>query len=324
MDNLTHTMAGALLAECGLKRTSRLAYPALLIGANLPDVDILSYAFGGAVAALGFRRGWTHGVLAMVVLPVLLALLLVTWDRWRRQRSSVAQRASSAPEPLRPLIGVAALGILSHPLLDLVNNYGVRLLMPFSDRWFYGDAIWIVDPWILAFVIGGTWLARRRAARGRPSRKTARLALAGLVLYVGLMTYISHAAVRLVAREAGLTGDVSARTLMMAPEPARLGVRTGLLDTGNAYERWRVAWTPWGSRVERLTPAIDKGSADPRAPLARATETGTRYFAWARFPFFVCGVDGDPGLVHLGDARYSEGPVEAWSTTRVRVSGGAR
>jgi len=322
MDNLTHTMAGALLAECGLKERSTLAYPALLIGANLPDLDILSYAFGGAVAALGFRRGWTHGVLAMAVLPVVLALLLITWDRFRRQRSSVAMRASAAPVLLRPLVGVSAIGILSHPLLDLVNNYGVRLLMPFSDRWFYGDAIWIVDPWILAFVVGGTWLARRRAARGRTSRKTARLALAGLVLYIGAMTWISHAATRLVAGEAGLTGDVSPRTLMMAPDPARFGIRSGLLDTGSAYERWRVTWTPWGSRIERLDPSIAKGDSDPRAALAKASATGARYASWARFPFFVCGVDGDPGLVHLGDARYSEGPVEAWSTARVRVSGG--
>ncbi|MEP7384773.1 MAG: metal-dependent hydrolase [Gemmatimonadota bacterium] len=323
MDNLTHTMAGALLAECGLKRHSRLAYPALLIGANLPDIDVASYLFGDGLTGLTFRRGWTHGVLAMVVLPVVLTLLLITWSRYRRSRSSVVARASRAPVAVRPLIVVAAIGIWSHPLLDLLNNYGVRLLMPFSDRWFYGDAIYIVDPWILALLIGGTWLSRRRARQGRSRRKTARVALVGLLAYVATMIYISHASVRLVADAAGRNGILSPRTIMMSPDPALATTRTGLLDSGNHYERWRVDWRPWGSRVERLTGDIPKGDDDPRAALARATERGRRYLAWSRFPFFVCGVDGDPALVHLGDARYSEGPLESWSTTRVRVTPGA-
>lgn len=319
MDNLTHTMAGALLAECGLKHRSRLAYPALLIGANLPDVDILSYVFYDALTALAFRRGWTHGVLAMVVLPVVLATLLIVWSRARRQRQSVESRASIAPVAYLPLLGVAAVGVVSHPLLDLVNNYGVRLLMPFSARWFYGDAIYIVDPWILAFVIGGTWLTRRRENAGRPSVAVARVALAGVLAYIAAMTYISHDAARLVAREAGLSTPVSPRVLMLDPDPVRALTRRGLLDTGDAYERWRVEWRPGGSRVERVLPPIPKGDGDPRALAASATHDGQRYLTWARFPFFVCGVDGDPALVHLGDARYSEGPAPAWSTTRVRV-----
>jgi hypothetical protein len=36
------------------------------------------------------------------------------------------------------------------------NTYGVRLLMPYSDRWFYGTALSIIDPWV--------WLAEGPAA----------------------------------------------------------------------------------------------------------------------------------------------------------------
>ena len=319
MDNLTHTLAGALLAECGLKHRSRLAYPALLIGANLPDIDVVSLLFGSNLTSLSYRRGWTHGIVAMVVLPVLLALLLTAWDRWRRRHRPPSTQPGREVLAFGPLARVAAIGILSHPLLDLVNSYGVRLLMPFSPRWFYGDAIFIVDPWILALLIGGTWLARRRARNGRPSLKTARLALAGLVVYVGVMVYISHAAVRLVAREAGLTGPISPRILMMSPEAAMFTTRTGLRDTGDAYERWKVEWRPWGSRVQRLPASIPKGDDDARAMRARTTVEGRRYLAWSRFPFFVSGVDGDSLAVHLGDARYSEGPMQAWSTLRLRV-----
>ena len=68
MDPLTHTLLGANLAATRLGATTRLAGAALVIGANLPDVDAVTY-FLGDDAALGLRRGWTHGVLALAVLP---------------------------------------------------------------------------------------------------------------------------------------------------------------------------------------------------------------------------------------------------------------
>jgi inner membrane protein len=62
-------------------------------------------------------------------------------------------------------LGLSLLGVLSHPFLDWLNNYGVRLLMPFSDRWFYGDTLFIVDPW-LWLILGGavalTWTTHTR------------------------------------------------------------------------------------------------------------------------------------------------------------------
>ncbi len=42
MDPLAHTLFGAALAESGLKRRSRYATATLLIGANLPDIDVVA------------------------------------------------------------------------------------------------------------------------------------------------------------------------------------------------------------------------------------------------------------------------------------------
>jgi inner membrane protein len=159
MDPLAHTLAGAALAETRLARGpdgSRLplATATLLMAANLPDVDVFSYVRGGDFA-LGFRRGWTHGVLAMVVLPLVLWGVLLAWQRWvRRPRGT-------PPAPAGRLLLLAYVGVLSHPLLDWLNVYGVRLLMPFSGRWFYGDAVFIVDPWIWLVLGCAVYLARR-------------------------------------------------------------------------------------------------------------------------------------------------------------------
>ena len=143
MDPITHTLVGASLAESGLKRLSPLATATLVIGANAPDIDAIAM-FMGRDVSLGFRRGWTHGILAIIVLPLVVAGVIMTFDRLRRR----LQRSDSPPVSARPIVGLAYLAVLSHPALDWLNTYGIRLLMPFDGRWFYGDALFIVDPWI--------------------------------------------------------------------------------------------------------------------------------------------------------------------------------
>jgi inner membrane protein len=69
MDNLAHTLAGAALGEAGLKQKTGLAMAALMIAANLPDIDALGLLFGENLA---WRRGWTHGPIALVLMPIAL------------------------------------------------------------------------------------------------------------------------------------------------------------------------------------------------------------------------------------------------------------
>jgi inner membrane protein len=62
LDNITHTLAGALIAEMGLRRWSRCIcrFP---MGANAPDIDVFApIAF--PVDGIEFHRGPLHGVFA--------------------------------------------------------------------------------------------------------------------------------------------------------------------------------------------------------------------------------------------------------------------
>src|SRR3546814_19937288 len=72
MDNLTHSLAGAMLGQMGLKRRTGLAMPTLILAANLPDID--AGCAGYCIESLAMRRGLTHGPVALLVLPLLL------WD----------------------------------------------------------------------------------------------------------------------------------------------------------------------------------------------------------------------------------------------------
>ena len=164
MDPIAHTFTGAALAASGLRRSSPLATAALILGANAPDIDVLS-SFAGDFHELAFRRGWTHGVLALAVLPLILTGLLILWDRCVRRR----RRPGAEPARAGPILGLAALGVATHPTLDWLNNYGLRWLMPFDSRWFYGDALFIVDPWLWLALGGVLFLTYSR----RPSSLAA-------------------------------------------------------------------------------------------------------------------------------------------------------
>jgi inner membrane protein len=53
---------------------------------------------------------------------------------------------------------LACLGVASHLLLDWTNSYGIRLLLPFSSRWFHADTSSLWDCVVLmALVLAAVW-----------------------------------------------------------------------------------------------------------------------------------------------------------------------
>ena len=162
MENFSHTLLGLSLAKAGLERTTPLATTALIVSSNLPDIDNLTWLFGGTVSSLEHHRGITHGFVGLVVLAAVLTFGLTLLDRKFRLRSDPFRR------PLRPLriFLLSCLGGLGHTFMDFTNVYGIRPLAPFSQRWFYGDIIFIADPWIW-LILGSAvvWLSATDAAR---------------------------------------------------------------------------------------------------------------------------------------------------------------
>jgi inner membrane protein len=298
MDNLCHSLVGMALGRAGLNRRTALATSTLVIANNLPDIDVGVFATN--TLAMSFRRGWTHGVLAQATLPIVLTGAMLLYDRYYRKKSSPDDRAKPGQ-----LLMLSYLGVLLHVFMDFTNSYGVRLLMPFSERWFYGDALYIVDPWLYLFLGAGWWLARKQP---RP----ARIGVALASIYVAAMLMSNVIARREVASGLARAGRTETR-FMVTPVIANPFRREVVIDVGDRYEKGNL----WFDPRPHFRPAgfgLAKGLDEPLAQPALQTPRAHAFLRWSRFPF----VQVDPsGVVWLNDYRYANAGPYGWSATKI-------
>jgi inner membrane protein len=312
MDNLCHTLAGAALGEAGLKHRTAMGMATLIIASNLPDVDVAVFATD--TLAMSFRRGWTHGVLALAILPAVLAGVMLVWDRWRKRGPG-----ARAPADANGLLLLAYVGTWLHVFMDWLNSYGVRLLKPFSDRWFYGDALYIIDPILYVILGGAVVLSRVAARRGRVEpRRWARRGLAAAALYAFVMLASNWWARAEVESGLERAGRKQMR-FMVTPVFANPVRREVIVDMGDRYEKGLLWFDPrphfrpagYGVPTNFADPAVVQASANPRIQA---------FLMWSRFPFFVVERTADATRVFVNDYRYS-GPSgrEGWATQSVSL-----
>ncbi|MFN2100526.1 metal-dependent hydrolase [Altererythrobacter sp. MF3-039] len=288
MDNLTHSLVGALLGQAGLKKKTGLAMPALIIGANLPDVDAACFFWLDGTEHLGFRRGITHGPPAMVLLPLVLAGLLWGWDRWQTSRGKRPE--GRLPVSFKWLFLLSFIGCLTHPALDWLNVYGIRLLEPFTSQWFYGDTLFIIDVWLWALMGFATWLSLRREKRGGDWIKPARIAIAVSLAYIGMNAVITS------REEARLTSSpTGTETVIASPLPFNPFARE-MISGGNGL---------YTLDSDRTLPGVPLDRCDLAS--AREGDPGVDAFLfWSRTPFIEPREDGS---YWLRDARFADPQV---------------
>jgi inner membrane protein len=228
-----------------------------------------------------------------VTLPLVLAAIMFAVGK-RRGRSD-------APEPLSApwLIALSYIGVLLHVGMDLLNNYGVRLLMPLQSRWFYGDTLFIIDPWLWLMLGGGVWLAVRQR-----SSTPARGALLAAGLYVAAMVISARAARATVADAWTTVNGRPPVALMVGPMPVTPFSRTVIIDAGDRYATGVFRWP--SAEVQFDPQFVQKHAADPRVAVARQAPYVSAFLVWSRFPFWTLVDLPDGGTrVTVGDMRFS-------------------
>jgi inner membrane protein len=273
VDNITHTLIGVVLAELALPRettpitpatpatsftsatsitsitssTRRLFVAAGAIAANAPDLDLVYV--GITPFPLGYllhHRGHTHTVIGVIAQIVLIALACQLVLRLI-QGPGVWRTVSRAR-----LWGLIAVALASHIALDACNSYGVHPFYPLDARWYFGDALFIFEPWL--------WLVLCLTVALNVRRPTIRaLLMAPMAVLLAALAFVSVISVPTLA---------------------------ALMMSGLALAWWTRSWTPRARSAGAVTALIlfvvamsaasAKARADTRELMAADAHTDTR------------------------------------------------
>ena len=297
MDNLSHSLTGLALSHAGLNRFCPHATTLLLLSANAPDIDILATSRGG-LAYLEAHRGYTH---CLLFLPLVAALPVLVTAAILRKRLPWLQAWI-----------VCCIGVASHLVMDWTNSFGVRLLLPFSSRWFHLDLNSLYDGWILAVLaFAAVWPLFARlvsdeiGARSAAGRGVAVFALAFFVLFdCGRAALHARAIAQLNSRLYENALPVQTAALPDAFSPFRW---TGIVETSHDYRVMEV--DALGQLDVEKDSTWYKPAMTPTFENAKATEPFRYFLYFARFPVWsikpVFMRDGTEGKrVELTDLRF--------------------
>ena len=304
MDNLTHSLVGLTAAKTGLERLSPGATLLCVLAANAPDSDVGIIFFGDRWDLLQHHRGITHSFVGTAFLALLLPLIFYGVDRlWARVR----QRPPKTN--FRGLLIASFIVSATHPLLDWTNNYGIRFFLPWNPRWFYGDLVFIVDPFLWLGLIAGLLVIWRVS----PARKSqvAFTSFALVVVYWGALGLAHGRAVtrgsEAAQQIAASNGETISRLAAM-PTLANPLHWDCVFETDKATYRFRVALNggaPDGRiiRYEKPTGALAAAMQE-----VSGQKPARVFLGFARFPVAQLA---DPScatqtLLQLADLRYTE------------------
>jgi inner membrane protein len=286
---------GLLLARSGLKRFTPCASAIAVVAANAPDFDALCW-FGGPLSYIRWHRNFTHSLFALPIMALLSAGLVRAFGR--RQIRWL------------PAWLIAMMGVASHLILDLTNVYGVRLLLPFSGRWFHWDFTPVVDLSIWAILLIGIAipaLSRLVEAEigGRRQSSGAGWAMAALLMFAaydfGRGVFHSRAVAFMEARI--YDGNPPIRTgAFPEANPLRW---TGIAETRDAYiesvvdlrESFRAQSGHTWYKAQQTSALL----------AAMSTQPFQRFLEFVQYPIWVIepSVDAErTSIVRLVDFRF--------------------
>lgn len=243
----------------------------MVLAANAPDFDAVSWFFGGA-AYIHYHRNITHALIAMPVMALLSVALVRLFGR--------------KPVRWQPAFWIALIAVVSHIILDLTNVYGVRLLLPFSGRWFAWDLTPVIDLTIWAVLLLGVAapalgrLVGSEIGEQRKEAGNAGWAVTALLLLTAYDYGRSVAHDRASAdMDTGTYNGLAPRRADAFPSANPL-TWTGIAELSNAYVE-----VPIDLR-SGFHPALD-AETFYKAPRTAAVEAAIKTFAFRRLLEFV-------------------------------------
>ena len=298
-------LTGAVLARTGFNRRAAYATAAMVIAAELPDIDTI-FSLGGPVTGLEHHRGITHTFLAV---PFEAALVTAAFYALYRLR-----KTTKAPPNWLLLFAGTLLALLSHLLLDWTNNYGLRPFFPFNPHWYAGSFVFIFEPILFLillaalilpslFALINSEIGTRKRAFPSPNWSFAALLLIA-ALYV--FRFNEHTkALQLAAQNA----PADTTRFFASPHPTNPWLWSVVTDTPAAYQLSTIHTNT--SVTDPTTPSDTLYKPATTLPLlvAKRTYLGRIYLDWSLYPILTESPDTtDPNhpltQITFSDARF--------------------
>jgi inner membrane protein len=299
MDGLTHSLVGLSLAKAGLERLSPYTPAVCVLSANAPDIDFVSVFFGGRWVLLHHHRGITHSIVGTLALGILIPSILFGIERAIARFRKRPPRIQYGGLLLASLIAAA-----THPLMDWTNNYGLRPLLPWDGRWFYGDLVFIVDPYLWLVLGGAAFLITSDRLRK----------MIGWSLLALLLTFIVvWASPQMTAGTGGVTAAriiwITGLLLLAAARYAGVQKRLG---RGLAVAALSFVVLYWGGLAWAHRAAYRNAETDSRAIAAQQGESFIRLAVMptAANPFqWLCVAETDRATYRFFESTGSKGSI---------------
>lgn len=272
MDPITHTLAGAALAQLGFKR--KAAFWALLISSIAPDLDYIT-RFWGVDIFLRYHRGITHGILALFLVPLIIAVI------------------AGFRKGFFYYYFLSFLGYGIHIFMDLTNQYGTRVLSPFDWNAYSLDISFIIDPYISI----GLFLC---VVLGRFNRKRA--ALISVITFILFFSYLGGRYYLRNATRDFLKEKLEANTYKMCPLP-------------NDFLRWwfiaksgdeiKVGFADLFTKRICIQDTFTFNDKDSLIERSKETKFAKNFLYFARYPYPEIKKEGGRTIVMWRELAYS-------------------
>jgi len=292
MDNLTHSLTGALAAKiietakpptADEPKQKRQAFWLMVASANLPDIDVALGFLGDPIFSISHHRGITHSLLFAPVLALAPAALFYFWGKLRN---------------FKALWLMALIGIFVHIFFDVITPFGTQLFAPFSTGRYAWDWMFIIDPFFTGILATTLLLGKLIKARRQ------QLILGGslfVVLYL-LVEIVNHNLAHKRMEEALRRAGMAATKISAMPQPLSIFQWKGLAQTEDGVIE---TFFSLFDRQEQLTLTAYRHAQDESVVKALLAPETQWYLTFARHPWIRSEQQGNHHIVELRDLQFS-------------------
>lgn len=272
----------------------------------MPDIDWPLYLLGDKLLLVKYHRWILNSIFCIPLFALILAYIFVKISHIKR---------------FWVFFWICAFALLSHLFLDLITSYGTMIFSPLSNRRFWLDLVFIIDPSFTAILLIPLILCYFLK---RWTTLICSLSLILLTLYIGLCGIYHHRAVKSAHRFIK-ESNIEYKKMASLPQPTSLFKWLNLIETQDMVYQgyldflrkpgkrskiysdsfWDRLFSKYNSPQEVRYRSFKKLPPSPWIQKALTLDEVTDFYEFARFPIARYRKIGGHHFVKFVDLRFS-------------------